>query len=133
MDAAIVSINKQKNEVQFSGAVRPLYYFVNGTFNEVKGERYSIAGVKEIGSVPYASTTIKVIEPTTFYLVSDGFADQFGGKDGKKLMSKNFRELLFSIQNKSMSEQKAFLDNFIEEWKSGREQMDDVMVIGIKI
>ena len=133
MDVAIVSIDKQKREVQFSGAVRPLYYFVNGNFNEVKGERYSIAGVKEIGSAPYASTTISVTEPTTFYLFSDGFADQFGGKDGKKLMSKHFRELLSSIQNKSMSEQKTFLDNFIEDWKSGREQMDDVMVIGIKI
>ena len=133
MDAAIVSIDKQKCEVQFSGAVRPLYYFVNGNFNEVKGERYSIAGVKEIGSAPYASTIISVTEPTTFYLFSDGFADQFGGKDGKKLMSKNFREILASIQNKSMIEQKIFLDDFIEEWKSGREQMDDVMVIGIKI
>ena len=133
MDVSIVSIDKKKRELQFSGAVRPLYYFDSAGFHEVKGERYSIAGVKEIGSAPYASTTITVTEPTTFYLFSDGFADQFGGKDGKKLMSKNFRELLTSIQNKSMSEQKAFLDKFIEDWKSGREQMDDVMVIGIKI
>lgn len=133
MDVSIVSIDKQKREIQFSGAVRPLYYFVNGKFFEVKGERYSIAGVKEIGSAPYASTTIAVTEPTSFYLFSDGFADQFGGKDGKKLMSKNFRELLTSIQSKSLPEQKTFLDNFIEEWKDGREQMDDIMVIGIRI
>ena len=133
MDVSIVSIDKQKREVQFSGAVRPLYYFVNGSFNEVKGERYSIAGVKEIGSTPYASATITITEPTTFYLFSDGFADQFGGKDGKKLMSKNFRDLLSSIQKKSMSEQKTFLNNFIEEWKGGGEQMDDIMVIGIKL
>lgn len=133
MDVAIVSIDKQKREVQFSGAVRPLYYFDKAGFHEIKGERYSIAGVKEIGSTPYASVTIAVTESTTFYLFSDGFADQFGGKDGKKLMSKNFRELLASIQNKSMSGQKTFLENFVEEWKSGREQMDDIMVIGIKI
>ena len=133
MDVAIVSIDKQKREVQFSGAVRPLYYFINGIFNEVKGERYSIAGVKEIGSAPYAATTIKASEPTTFYLFSDGFADQFGGKEGKKLMSKNFRELLASVQNKTMEEQKKFLGDFIEEWKGDKEQMDDVMVIGIKL
>ncbi len=133
MDAAIISIDKNKKEVQFSGAVRPLYYFVNGKFNEVKGERYSIAGVKEIGSAPYASTTISVTAPTTFYLFSDGFADQFGGKDGKKLMSKNFRDILGSIQNNPLSVQKTFLENFIEEWKGSREQMDDIMVIGIKL
>src|ERR1035437_2200499 len=106
MDMAIVSIDKQKREVQFSGAVRPLYYFDSSGFHEVKGERYSIAGVKEIGSAPYASTTISVAEPTNFYLFSDGFADQFGGKDGKKLMSKYFRKLLTSIQGKTMQEQK---------------------------
>ena len=133
MDMAIVSIDKQKREVQFSGAVRPLYYFDSSGFHEVKGERYSIAGVKEIGSAPYASTTISVAEPTNFYLFSDGFADQFGGKDGKKLMSKYFRKLLTSIQGKTMQEQKNQLEKFIVEWKAGREQMDDIMVIGIKI
>ncbi len=133
MDVSIVSIDIKRKEVQFSGAVRPLYYYVNGNFNEVKGERYSIAGIKEIGSAPFAATVISVNEPATFYLFSDGFADQFGGKDGKKFMSKHFRELLGSIQNKTMKEQKVFLDSFFEEWKAGREQMDDVMVIGIKI
>ena len=133
MDVSILSIDKIKREVQFSGAVRPLYYFVNGILNEVKGERYSIAGIKEIGSTPFASTNISVSEPTTFYLFSDGFADQFGGKEGKKLMSKRFRELLTSIQDKSMPEQKTFLDKFMEDWKGGRAQMDDVMVIGIKL
>lgn len=133
MDVAIISIDKSKKEVQFSGAVRPLYYFVNGIFNEVKGERYSIAGVKEIGSDPYASTTIAVTEPTTFYLFSDGFADQFGEKEGKKLMSKNFRKLLASIQNKTMEGQKHFLEKFFDEWKGCQEQMDDVTIIGIRI
>ncbi|MBI3501357.1 MAG: SpoIIE family protein phosphatase [Bacteroidetes bacterium] len=132
MDAAIISINKQKSEVQFSGAVRPLYYFVNGNFNEVKGERYSIAGVKEIGSAPYASTTISISEPTTFYLFSDGFADQFSPTE-KKLMTKKFKEVLMSIQNKSMAEQKKYLNEYIENWRGSMEQTDDIMVIGIKI
>lgn len=133
MDVSIVSIDKQKHEIQFSGAVRPLYYFDNKGFHEVKGERYSIAGVKEIGSAPYASVNISVSEPASFYLFSDGFADQFGGKEGKKFMTKRFRELLASIQNKAMQEQKIFLDNFIEEWKGEKKQMDDITVIGIKI
>ncbi len=133
MDVAIVSIDKERRELQFSGAVRPLYYFDSMGFHEVKGERYSIAGIKEIGSDSYVSTTIMVMQPTAFYIFSDGFTDQFGGKDGKKIMSKNFKELLNSIQSKSMNEQRIFLDNFIEEWKSGREQIDDIMVIGIRL
>jgi len=133
MDAAILSIDIAKREVQFSGAVRPLYYFDSAGFHEVKGDRYSIAGIKEIGSAPFASATVTVTEPTTFYIFSDGFADQFGGAEGKKLMVKRFRELLVSIQDRTMQEQKNYLDTFIQEWKAGREQMDDVMVIGIKI
>jgi len=132
MDAAIISIDKQKKEVQFSGAVRPLYYFDSAGFHEVKGERFSIAGVKEIVSAPYISSTITVNEPTTFYLFSDGFADQFS-PNNKKLMTGKFKEVLSVVQNKSMPEQKRHLDSFIENWKGSMEQTDDIMVIGIKL
>ena len=67
------------------------------------------------------------------YLSSDGFADQFGGINGKKLMTKTFKELLLNIQNQPMQEQKEFLNTTIENWKGSREQIDDILVIGIKI
>jgi hypothetical protein len=133
MDMAILSIDQSKSEVQFSGAVRPLYYFNSAGFHEIKGDRWSIGGIKEIDEQPFSSTIIRMKEPTVFYLFSDGFADQFGGKKEKKIMTKRFKELLASIQDKSMNEQKIFLENFLEQWKAGREQTDDVMVIGLRL
>jgi serine phosphatase RsbU (regulator of sigma subunit) len=69
----------------------------------------------------------------TFYLSTDGYADQFGGVDGKKLMRSKFKEVLVSIQNKSMLEQKLYLEQFIEEWKMGIRQIDDILVVGVKM
>jgi serine phosphatase RsbU (regulator of sigma subunit) len=68
----------------------------------------------------------------TIYLFTDGFADQFGGPKGKKLMSKNFKEILSSVQDKNMLEQYNHLDNFLKEWKDGYDQVDDILVVGIR-
>ena len=66
-------------------------------------------------------------------MFTDGFADQFGGKKGKKLMYKPFKNLLLSIQDKTMNEQKAMLEQYFEDWKGNLEQVDDVCVIGVRI
>ena len=71
-------------------------------------------------------------EGDSFYLFSDGYADQFGGKDGKKFKSKSFKKLILSMQDKSMSEQRVAMDEFFENWKGELEQLDDVCVIGMK-
>ena len=70
---------------------------------------------------------------STFYLFSDGYADQFGGKDGKKFMTKKFKELLNTAQSKPMKEQEEILSDALCQWKSDRDQVDDVLVIGIRI
>ena len=67
------------------------------------------------------------------YVFSDGYADQFGGVSGKKFMYKQFRETLLSIQSLSMEEQQLTLDKKIEDWKGSYEQVDDILVIGVKI
>jgi serine phosphatase RsbU (regulator of sigma subunit) len=69
----------------------------------------------------------------TFYIFSDGYVDQFGGEKGKKLKAKAFREILVSIQEMSMEDQKTFLDQKIEEWRGGLEQVDDICVIGVRV
>jgi serine phosphatase RsbU (regulator of sigma subunit) len=66
-------------------------------------------------------------------MFSDGYADQFGGPDGKKFKSSNLRELLLEISNLPMHEQKVRLNETIEAWKGINEQVDDILVIGIKI
>ena len=69
----------------------------------------------------------------TFYLCTDGYADTFNGETGKKLTTKKFKEIIVEIQDLSMSDQENYLDVFIEDWKSGTEQIDDILVIGIRL
>lgn len=129
MDVAIICYDIEKKELQYSGALRPLYCFEQGRFRELKGDRSSIgADLPE-----FTSQVVQVRSPSAFYLFSDGYADQFGGSDGKKFMTKRFKELLTSLQDKSMAEQENGLDAALHQWKKDREQVDDVLVIGIRL
>ena len=67
------------------------------------------------------------------YLFSDGYRDQFGGKDNTKFMSKKFNQLLLDIHQKPMAEQKEILEKTIETWKGVHPQTDDILVIGVKL
>jgi serine phosphatase RsbU (regulator of sigma subunit) len=69
----------------------------------------------------------------TLYIFTDGYADQFGGEKGKKLMSAKFREMLQSIQSIPMPEQESYLRRHFEKWKGAHEQVDDVLVIGVRV
>jgi serine phosphatase RsbU (regulator of sigma subunit) len=69
----------------------------------------------------------------TFYIFSDGYADQFGGEQGKKLSTRKFKEILLNIQNKSMLEQRTYLEGFVDSWKAEKEQLDDILIIGVRI
>jgi serine phosphatase RsbU (regulator of sigma subunit) len=67
-------------------------------------------------------------------MFSDGYADQFGGEQGRKFMYSKFRELLLQIHSKPMEEQKQILDTTIENWKGGKhKQIDDILIIGFKV
>ena len=81
----------------------------------------------------YATTQIDLVKDDHIYFYTDGYADQFGGTMGKKLMIKKFKESLLVIENKTMSEQKDHLSRFFYDWKGHHDQVDDVLVIGIKI
>jgi len=77
---------------------------------------------------------IKLQKGDSFYLFSDGYADQFGGVKGKKLKYKPFKRLLLENSEKPMNEQLIILDEFIENWKGNKyEQIDDICVIGVKL
>jgi serine phosphatase RsbU (regulator of sigma subunit)/tetratricopeptide (TPR) repeat protein len=133
MDIALLRIFRNKNEIEFSGAVRPLYIVENGILNLIKGDIYSIGGIKDADGESFTSHTIHVSKGTSIYLFSDGFADQFGGPHGKKFKYKNLKEFFVSNWNLPMEEQKNKLDETFRNWKGDLEQVDDVMVIGVKI
>jgi tetratricopeptide (TPR) repeat protein len=82
---------------------------------------------------PFITHTIELQKGDTFYIFTDGFADQFGGKKGKKMMYKPFKDLLLSIQDKTMDEQKVILEQHFDTWKGKLEQVDDVCIIGVRI
>jgi len=82
---------------------------------------------------PFSKEIIKLKKNDTLYMFSDGFADQFGGKFGKRLMIKRFRELLLRVQEKNMKEQEVIFEAYLNKWKNTYEQTDDIIVMGIRI
>jgi serine phosphatase RsbU (regulator of sigma subunit) len=82
---------------------------------------------------PYTTHSFDLEQGDSIYIFSDGYVDQFGGEKGKKFKSKAFRELLLSIQDKPMEEQKTIIDEAFETWRGNLEQIDDVCVIGVQV
>ena len=134
MDIALCSINVEKQLLNFSGANRPLWLIRKNSnvLEEIKGTKSAIAGLTS-DQQKYATCKLKLKTGDTFYLFTDGYADQFGWDKDKKLMTKKFKEILLSIQSLSLPEQKIYLTKFIEKWKGDFEQVDDILVMGVRL
>lgn len=120
-------------EIKYAAANRPLWIIRNGAkeVEEIKATKHAIGGHTDIQQL-FEQHKIVINKGDTIYLFSDGYADQFGGPSKKKLMTKKFKEILFSIQDRSMEQQNKYLTEFIEDWCKDTEQIDDILVIGIK-
>ena len=132
MDIAFVKYDKTKGTVSFAGAFRPLIMVRDSELIEYKGSRYPIGFYHDVVK-HFEQEEIKVKEGDMLYLFSDGYADQFGGEEGKKFNKKNFKELLLSINDMAIEEQKAFLEYSILNWRQKQLQTDDILVFGLKI
>ena len=134
MDLALCSVNLETKKVLYAGANRPIWIYRKNIaeLEEIKATKKAIGGFTEY-TQEFESHEIQLNEGDTFYLCTDGYADTFNGNTGKKLNTKKFKEILGKIQSKSMNEQQKHLSDFIEEWKSGTEQIDDILVIGIRL
>jgi serine phosphatase RsbU (regulator of sigma subunit) len=131
MDICLIRIDKHTNQIQYSGANRPLYVISEGKLKEYKPDKQPIGRYEE--SKPFTKQDINLTAGTTLFLTTDGYADQFGGNKGKKIGVKAFKEKLISLSQKNMEEQKQELQEYFTFWKSCDEQTDDVTVVGIKI
>jgi len=129
MDIALCSIEGMK--LQYAGAYNPLWIIRNGEVIETQGNKQPIGQFDN--PEPYKTHSINLEKGDTIYIFSDGYVDQFGGEKEKKFKAKAFRELLLSIQDKAMEEQKKSIDEAFETWKGDLEQIDDVCVIGIRV
>ena len=133
MDLSLCTINFKKMNLEFAGAYNPLYLIRNNEVLITKADKFPI-GANPEGILPnFTNHEIDMVKGDVIYLFSDGFADQFGGPDNKKFLSKRFRELLLQIHKLPMKKQKESLIQAYEEWRGDFEQVDDILVIGIRI
>ncbi len=132
MDLSMCIIDFKKKELQFAGAYNPLILIRKSELVIYKGDRMPV-GYHDAKMSEFTSHSIQLIKGDCLYLFSDGYADQFGGADGKKFKSSNFRELLLEISNLPMEKQKVKLNETIEAWMGINEQVDDILVIGIRV
>lgn len=133
MDISICCFDLDLKSVQYAGANRPLWLIRDGVLTTYKPNKFPIGGLQILHEENFTEQTFELQKNDTLYLFSDGFADQFGGVNGKKLMTKKFKDTLVTIQHLSMPEQNVFLEKLFQTWKGTTEQVDDVLVIGIRI
>jgi len=133
MDLVLCVINKEKMEVNFAGAYNPLYIVRNNEINIYKGNKFPIGIFIGDEVKKFASQTLPIQKDDVIYLFSDGYVDQFGGNDNKKLMHKRFRDLILENCQLPMKLQHYNFELFFENWKGNREQVDDILLIGLRI
>ncbi len=131
MDLALVSLDQKTNKLMYSGANNPLLIIRGKKIIEVKADKQPIGDFER--SFPFTNHEIQLEKDDCIYIFSDGYVDQFGGKKGKKLKSRNFRELLLKISHLPMNDQLSALSLHFDEWKGDFEQLDDVCVFGVRV
>ena len=134
MDMTICTIDTKTQTLEFAGAKNPMIYFQDGNIHILKGDKFSVGGKQLKHIKRFTKTKIDISKPTTFYMYSDGFQDQFGGEEGRKFLTKRFRDLLTEIHEKPMPLQKTILEETFSNWiGSNHKQIDDVLVMGFRI
>jgi len=159
MDIAFFTIDKQSNKLQFAGAHNPLYILrkcekdeeelqelkenkkIRLTKSENENSPFVLielkANAQPVGiypkEKPFYTHQVQLKKGDCLYAFSDGFYDQIGGANGRKFMVKKFRQLFLQLAEKPMSSQKKELDEVIDRWQKSNEQIDDMLILGIRI
>ncbi len=132
MDIALCIIDSENKKLEYAGANNPLYIIRDKELTEFRGDRMPV-GIHINFSKPYTNNIINLESKDQIYLFSDGYADQFGGPRGKKFRYKQFKELLIENSHEPMNIQKEILNNVHDKWRGQLEQIDDILVFGLKI
>jgi serine phosphatase RsbU (regulator of sigma subunit) len=133
MDICLISINKETNEILFSGANNPLFVYSEDNITEYKGDKFPVGSFVDEQTLNFKTSSIEVKKGDVLYMFSDGYADQFGGERGKKFKLNKLRTEFKSNYKKPIKEQKNLFHKTFTEWKGELEQVDDVLIIGIEI
>ncbi|MES2566966.1 MAG: tetratricopeptide repeat protein [Bacteroidota bacterium] len=133
MDISMLCIDKLNKKITWAGANNPLWYVLpnSETLSELKANKQPIG--KADNPLPFTTHEIDLVPGTIFYLITDGYCDQFGGEKGKKFKYKSLKDLLINNVNESMKKQSDILEITFSKWKGDLEQVDDVCIIGIRV
>jgi len=131
MDISLAAISYQPMAISWSGAYNSLWYVHNNQVIEVAADKQPIG--KTDNPKTFTTHNLNIQKGDTLYLFTDGYADQFGGPKGKKFKYKQLQEKLLAISHQSMAEQKQILETTLDEWKGDLEQVDDILIIGVKV
>ncbi|MGZ4038458.1 MAG: PP2C family protein-serine/threonine phosphatase, partial [Bacteroidia bacterium] len=133
MDVSLLSLHEGDEEVRWAGAFRPMIIVrTDSTLEKYDGNKYPVGGAQLDTARTFTTQRIALKKGDTMYLFSDGYADQFGGDKGKKLMVKRFYDMLLSMQGAALTEQRDVLEKTFEQWRGNHEQVDDVLVVAIR-
>ncbi len=133
MDAGLLVIDEKNKTASYAGAKNPLIYVQGGELFEIKADKMPIGGEQKELERLFTKHTVPLDQPTIFYLFTDGYQDQFGGEKGKKFMLGQMRALFSEMHEAPMIEQKYIMEKRFNDWKVEESQIDDILVVGIKI
>ena len=132
MDISLIAVNKKTKECHYAGAYRPLYLIRNNELKIYKANRQSIGGSVN-KEAPFVGENIELQSGDVLYMFTDGVTDQFGGEKNKKYKTERLKQLLLNICDQHMEDQSKVINKEFEKWKGDNEQIDDVLIMGIKI
>ncbi len=133
MDIAICSLDYTTNKICFAGANHSIYMVHNATLTEIRGDVFPVGGVFSTREINFIEKEIELVKGTMLYLFTDGYKDQFGGDQGQKFKSSRFEKIVSEIANQSMEIQKQRLLEEHLTWKGNLSQLDDILILGIRL
>ena len=132
MDIAVLVIDHKKKQLEYAGAYNPLYLIRNNELREYKADKMPI-GIHFMKNDSFTNNILDYQDKDCLYIFSDGYMDQFGGDKGIKFMAKKFKELILSIHTKKFDEQAEILLSTFNQWRGNIAQIDDVLIVGLKL
>ncbi|PCH66496.1 MAG: hypothetical protein COC01_07875 [Bacteroidetes bacterium] len=136
MDIALCSINKEKREVQYAGAHRSLLWFHDGIIEEIRGNRFPVGGLQYSSrgkEIKFTNHKLQLAEGDSIFFYSDGLIDQVGGPKGRRFQNDQVKEIITDNKDKSMDELKVIFNDQFIKWMGSEKQLDDVIMMGIKV
>ena len=133
MDMALCTYDKMTGTLEYAGANNPLYVISEKKLNVIKPSKLTVGSIQEQITNSPINHSIQLKKGDCFYIFSDGYADQFGGTKNKKFKTSNLQKLLLSLNDYPMELQKKMICEEFNKWKGNNEQVDDVLLIGIRV